>query len=84
MQEQKRQNGLLDAFHLLLKLRQLDMKLACDAATQLQLLATAAAMHSDTGTLSIAHGAFLKTCLYSFAPFFAGTASPLTFDLCTV
>lgn len=72
MQEQHQQTGLLHAFQLLLTLRQLDPRLSWDRDSQLQLLSIGASLHSDAGTLVLAHGKYLKTCLALLAPFFAG------------
>lgn len=72
MQEQHQQTGLLHAFQLLLTLRQLDSRLSWDRDSQLQLLSIGASLHSDAGTLVLAHGKYLKTCLVLLAPFFAG------------
>jgi len=72
VQEQQQQLGLLHAFQLLLTLRQLDARLACDQESQLRLLAIGAGLQADAGTLEIAHRAYLKTCLAALAPWFAG------------
>ena len=72
VQEQQQQTGLLHAFQLLLMLRHLDARLAHDQNCQLQLLTIGAGLHTDAGTLGLAHGAYLKTCLVMLAPFFAG------------
>ncbi len=72
VQEQQQQLGLLHAFQLLLTLRQLDSRLSCDQHSQVQLLSTGAGIFVDTAVIGLAHGSYLKTCLVSLAPFFAG------------
>lgn len=72
LQEQQQQLGLLHAFQLLLTLRQLDFRLSCGQQEQLQLLTIGASILVGAGTLGLAHGSYLKSCLTTLTPFSAG------------